>query len=132
MTDTPPRAPAAMTAARAAALLGALADLSEQQACALEGDLAPAVSALSEQMRDALVELRAADPQLLHEYVTGDALCRREVTRLASSHAQSRLLLPLALERVAHRRSHLARAGVEWYGGKPVRRSPRGDLDVSA
>jgi hypothetical protein len=126
------QAPAAMTAARAAALLMALADLSEQQAQALEGDGALAVGALADQMRDALAELDAADPDLLRRYVAGDRGCRRQALRLAKSHAQGKALLPLAMERVARRRAQLSRVGVEWYGDRPVPRPRRGDLDISA
>lgn len=131
MMANQPQTSAAMTAARAAALLGALADLSEQEARALEGDDALAVGALADQMRGALSELSSADPDLLQQYAAGDAGCHRQVLRLARSHMQGRALLPLAVERVARRRAQLTRAGVEWYGDRPVARPQRGDLDIS-
>lgn len=121
-----------MTAARAATVLGTLADLCEQQAYALESDRAPAIALLSDRILVALAELDTADFVVLQQYVASDPQCRREATRLMANHAQTQVLLPLAIERVARRRTRLSRAGIEWYGGKTVRRSRRGDLDVSA
>lgn len=121
-----------LTPARVAAVLGTLADLCEQQAYALEGDRAPTVALLSDKMRESLAELDAIDRQSLEQMVSGDSRCLAEARRLATNQARSRALLVLAVERLVRRRSHLSRAGIEWYAGKPVHRTQRGDLDLNA
>jgi len=121
-----------MGEASALGLLKRLAQLSREQAVAMECDRLEAVALVTRELEETLREAAEIDWGALSARLGTDPALFRAVEDLCRQQASSRLMLRLGLERLGRRRAGLSRAGTAWYAGRP-RTNPRpANFDLKA